>query len=80
MEDKKGVRTMSSRLETSFLEIVLINSFTAMSRTLASALEEARTMSISSRLLGCPNAEPIFINIFNIVLERYTCEERYHGQ
>ena len=65
----ESVRTTFSRLET-FPEIDLISSFTAMSRTPASALEEARIMSISSRLLGCPDAEPIFVNKVNLVSER----------
>ena len=63
MDVKENVRTTSSRLEISFPEIDFINSFTAMSRTPASAPEEARIMSMSSRLLGCPDAGPIFINI-----------------
>lgn len=80
MDVKDIVRTTFSRLETSFPEIDLINSFTAMSRTPASAAEEARIMSISSRLLDCPDAEPIFINIFNLFSEHYTGDECYHGQ
>jgi hypothetical protein len=80
MDVLESVRTTFSRLETSFPEIDLISSFTAMSRTPASALEEARIMSISSRLHGCPDAGLIFINIFNFVSERYTGDECYHGQ
>ena len=80
MDVNLSVRTTFSRLETSFPEIDLINSFTAMSRTPASAPEEARIISISSRLLGCPDAGPIFINMLNLVSERYTGEECYHGQ
>ena len=74
MDVKKCVRTTFSRPETSFPEIDLINFFTAMSRTLESAAEEARIMSISSRLLGCPDRVPIFINTFNLISERYTGE------
>lgn len=66
MDVKEGLRTMFSRLETSFPEIDLINSFTAMSRTFASALEEVRIKSIFSRLLGCPDAGSIFKNVFNM--------------
>jgi hypothetical protein len=80
MDFKESVRTMFSRLEISFPEIDLINSFTAMSRTPASAEEEARIMSISSRRLGCPDVGPIFINIFNLVSGKYTGEEFYHRE
>ena len=67
MNVKARPRTIFSRLEISFPEIDFINSFTAISRTFASALEEARIMSISSRLLGCPDAGPIFIKMFNMI-------------
>ena len=66
MDVNESVPTRFSRLETSFPEIDLINSFTAMSRIPASALKEARIMSTSSRLFGCPDAGPIFINVFNL--------------
>ena len=41
---KEGLHTKFSRPESSFAEIDLINPFTAISRTFASAWEEARIM------------------------------------